>query len=113
MHELSLCESVLRIIREQARQRNFHRVKTVRVSLGVLSCCSPEAIDFCFKAVTWGTLAEGARLELVRLPGYAWCMNCGETVAIRERYDPCPQCGSFEMQITGGDEMRISELEVE
>ncbi len=39
-------------------------------------------------------------------------MRCGETINIAERYEPCPQCGTFELQVTGGDEMRIKELEV-
>jgi len=81
--------------------------------VGALSCAAPEALDFCFRAVTAGTLADGARLEVIRTPGQAWCMRCGETVMLGERYDPCPQCGTFEVQVTGGDEMRIKELEVE
>ena len=113
MHEMSLCQSVVRILQSEARQRNFRRVKTVRLQIGALSCVMPEAMDFCFKAVTAGTLADSARLELVRLPGAAWCMSCGETVEIRERYDACPQCGGYELQVTGGDELRVTELEVE
>lgn len=113
MHEMSLCESVVRILRKEARHRNFRRVKTVRLQVGALSCVMPEAMDFCFRAVTAGTLAENARLELERLPGAAWCMNCGETVEVRERYEACPQCGGYELQVTSGDELRITELEVE
>jgi hydrogenase nickel incorporation protein HypA/HybF len=40
-------------------------------------------------------------------------MACGETVSLNERYDRCPQCGTYELQITGGDELRVNELEVE
>ncbi|MCG7980654.1 MAG: hydrogenase maturation nickel metallochaperone HypA, partial [Candidatus Thiodiazotropha endolucinida] len=29
------------------------------------------------------------------------------------RYEACPECGSYQLQVTGGDEMRIKELEVE
>jgi hydrogenase nickel incorporation protein HypA/HybF len=113
MHELALCESVLGVLQEQAKSQNFRRVKTVWLQLGALSCAVPEAMDFCFSAVTKGTVAEGASLEVIRTPGQAWCMNCAETVSIGERYDACPLCGTYEMQVTGGDEMRIKELEVE
>ncbi len=113
MHEMSLCESVVRILQKEARQRSFRRVKVVRLQVGALSCVMPEALDFCFRVVSRGTLAEDALLDLVRLPGVAWCMNCGETVEITERYDVCPQCGGYELQVTGGDELRIIELEVE
>ncbi|MDU6673245.1 MAG: hydrogenase maturation nickel metallochaperone HypA, partial [Bradyrhizobium sp.] len=28
-------------------------------------------------------------------------------------YDPCPACGSHQLQVTGGEDMRVKELEVE
>ncbi len=112
MHEMSLCESLVRILEREARAHNFRRVTVVYLEIGAFSCAAPSALEFCFKAVTRGTLAENAHLEIVRNQGQAWCMNCGETVQIRERYDPCPQCGGYELQITGGDELRVRELEV-
>lgn len=112
MHELALCQSVVESLREQARVHGFERITTVRLEIGALSCVSAEAIDFCFTAVSRGTLAEGARLELVRLPGEAWCLDCGVPVALEERYDPCPRCAGHHLRVTQGDEMRIKELEV-
>lgn len=112
MHEMALCENVIRILGREAQVHHFRRVKTVRLQIGARACVAPEAMDFCFKAVSKGTLAEGARLELIREPGAAWCMNCGETVTVAERYDPCPQCGSYELQLTGGDGLLVKDLEV-
>jgi hydrogenase nickel incorporation protein HypA/HybF len=113
MHELSLCESMMRIVRSEAEANRCRKVKTVRVELGAFCGVAPEALDFCFKVISRGTIADGARLELVHLPGQAWCMHCGETVTIRDRFESCPQCGSYELQHSGGDELRIKELEVE
>jgi hydrogenase nickel incorporation protein HypA/HybF len=112
MHELALCQSVLNTLAEQARIHRFGRVTTVRIEIGALSCVSPEAIEFCFAAVTRGTLADGAGLELIRLPGKAWCLDCDATVGIGERHDACPRCGGYRLRLTQGDEMRIKDLEV-
>jgi hydrogenase nickel incorporation protein HypA/HybF len=112
MHELALCQSVLNMLAEQARIHHFDRVTNVRLEVGALSCVSPEAIEFCFAAVTRGTLADGAGLELIRLPGEAWCLDCDATVAIGERHDACPRCGGYRLRLTQGDEMRIKDLEV-
>lgn len=60
-----------------------------------------------------GSLAEGAGLEIIGLPGEAWCMQCGKTVAVKQRFDQCPDCGGYQLQVTAGDQMRIKELEVE
>ncbi|HFD86202.1 MAG TPA: hydrogenase maturation nickel metallochaperone HypA [Gammaproteobacteria bacterium] len=113
MHEMSLCEGVLQILEDQARSQNFERVKTVWLEIGGLSGVEPEAMSFCFDAVMRDTLAHEARLEIIKLPGQAWCMHCARTVEVEQRFEPCPDCASYQLQITGGDEMRIKELEVE
>jgi hydrogenase nickel incorporation protein HypA/HybF len=112
MHELALCQSVLNILCEQARIHHFDRVRTVRIEIGALSCVSREAFEFCFAAVTRGTLAEGAALEVIGLPGKAWCLECDEVVAMVERHEACPCCGRHWLRLLQGDEMRIKELEV-
>ena len=52
-------------------------------------------------------------MELERLPGLGYCLGCGETVAVAALYDPCPRCGSYQVQATGGTEMRVKDLIVE
>ena len=112
MHEMSLTESVVDILREEATRQGFSRVRTVWLEIGVLSGVEPEAMEFCFDVVTRGTLAEGAQLEIVRMPGRGWCPNCEKTVALAERFGTCPECGGYRVRMTGGDEMRVRELEV-
>jgi hydrogenase nickel incorporation protein HypA/HybF len=114
VHELSLTEGVVRILEEQAVSNDFVRVKTVWLEIGELSHVDPEAMRFCFDAVAKGSpVAAGARLEIVRAPGRAWCLDCADTVALSNRIDPCPRCGGFNLAVTGGEEMRVKELEVE
>jgi hydrogenase nickel incorporation protein HypA/HybF len=71
MHEMALCESVLKILEEEAAKQRFDRVESVRLEVGRLSHVEPEAMRFCFEAVTRGTLADGARLEILRPAGEA------------------------------------------
>ena len=113
MHEMSLCESVLRIIEDQAGAQGFHSVRTVWIEIGRLSSVEPEALHFAFEAVTRDSIADGATLEIVHTPGRAWCLQCAEEIEISQRYDPCPLCGGHQVQVTAGDEMRVRELEVE
>lgn len=113
MHEMSLCESVVRILENAATAQGFSRVKTVWLEIGALSHVEPDSMRLCFDACSRGTLAEGASLEILRPEGRAWCMDCAEEVTVSQRYDACPKCGGFKLQVTGGDEMRVHELEVE
>jgi hydrogenase nickel incorporation protein HypA/HybF len=113
MHEMSLCESILQICEDEARRQGFTRVTRVRLEIGRLSGAEPEAMRFSFDAVTRGSLAEGATLEIIDMPGTAWCLPCGCEVEVQARFDACPRCGSYQVQVTGGDQMRIRDLEVE
>lgn len=114
MHEMSLTQGVLRILEEQAAQHGFSRVRTVWLEIGQLSHVDPDAMLFCFEAVAKGTaLAREARMEVVRVPGQGYCLDCSQTVTLAQRHDPCPACGGYHLAITAGDELKIKELEVE
>jgi len=113
MHEMSLVEGVLQVIEDSAGANDFSRVKTVWLEIGALSGVEPEAIAFCFDLVMKNTLADGARLEIIATEGQGWCHTCGQTVAVRQRHDPCPVCGGYRVQPVGGMEMKVKELEVE
>jgi hydrogenase nickel incorporation protein HypA/HybF len=113
MHEMAITCNILQHIEENSIPRAYQKVKIVRLEIGVLSCIEPESIRFCFETISAGTIVEGAILEIIRIPGQAKCLSCEQSIIISQRYDPCPECGGFLLQITGGEEMIIKELEVE
>jgi hydrogenase nickel incorporation protein HypA/HybF len=78
MHEMSLAEGVLQLIEDAARQQEFSKVNTVWLEIGQLSGVEIEAMKFCFDAVTRDSIAQGARLEIIALPGTGWCMACAQ-----------------------------------
>ena len=113
MHEMSLCESLLQMLERQAPVQKFTRVRKVRLEVGIFACVEPEAMRFGFEALSHGTLAEGARLEIIQASGEAWCLICDRSVPVRARFETCPKCGHELVASNGGDELRIKELEVE
>ena len=113
MHEMSLCEGVLQVIEENAISQGYTRVKSIWLEIGELAGVELEAMRFSFDVVTRGTLAENARLKIIEVQGQAWCMKCEKTVSAKQLFSACPQCGSYQLQVTGGNEMIIKELEVD
>lgn len=113
MHEMSLCEGVLQVLEGEAKKQGFSKVKSVWLEIGDLAGVEIEAMKFSFDAVTRHSLADGAQLNIIHIPGQAWCMQCSKNVSVKQRFDECPECGSYQLQVTSGDEMRIKELEVE
>ncbi len=113
MHEMSLAESMLSIVEQQAQAQSIRRVHAVVLEIGVLAGVEAEAMRFCFDAVTRGTIAEGAELRIIETPGEGWCTACAKTVRLAERYGLCPECYGTQVSVTGGDRMRVLELDVE
>lgn len=112
MHELSLCESLLEILEEQASLRDYRRVRTVWLEVGRFAGVDCDALRFSFDVVTRESLAEGAKLNIIDIPGRGWCFGCGEELALDDHVGICSQCGG-PVEITAGREFRIKELEVE
>ncbi len=113
MHEMSLAEGILQIVEDAAAGQGFKRVTEVRLEIGALSGVEVEALSFCLDMVLKDSIAEGARIELEKTPGQGYCLGCGATVPVIALFDACPQCGSYQVQATGGTEMRVKDLLVE
>jgi hydrogenase nickel incorporation protein HypA/HybF len=113
MHELSLAAGIVDLVSDAARAHDASRVVRVRLAVGALAQVEPEALALGFEAASRGTVAEGASLVIERPPGTARCLGCGATPTVAQRGDPCPDCGGFELSITGGEDLRVIDLEVE
>jgi hydrogenase nickel incorporation protein HypA/HybF len=112
MHEMSLCEGILQVIEAEAQKQQFTEVKQIVLDIGVLSGVEIQALEFSFEVVMRGSIAEKAILKINEIEARAWCIPCSETVTIKQRFDACPNCESYQLQVSSGDEMKIKELEV-
>jgi hydrogenase nickel incorporation protein HypA/HybF len=112
MHEMALAESVMEIVERAASAHAAAAVRAVRLEIGRLSHVEPDALRFAFDVVKRNGVAHGARLEIVPTEGTAWCMRCCDTVALARLGDACPRCGSYQLQVTAGDELRVKDIEI-
>ena len=112
MHELSLAAEILHLI-EQAREKDpFEQVKYLRLEAGALSGVDVSALRFAIDAMAPGTCLADADIEIDETPAIAWCAHCSQRVQMRDRLDPCPQCGDTQLRPKGGTELRVLELRV-
>ncbi len=106
-------ESLLSLVEEAREREGFRRVRTLRVAVGAFAAVDPGALRFCFDVAAKGGVAEGARFVIEEIPGEGWCLGCGQTVSLEKKGNPCPACGSFWIQATKGDDLRVVDLLVE
>ena len=109
MHELAVAEEIVHAIGARVGDA---RVLRVVLEVGALTCVEPEAIRFCFSVSARGTAVDGAELEIREIPARARCRTCGaEDVAVDPRIPLCP-CGSADLALVDGGQLRIRTVEV-
>ncbi len=113
MHEMALSQSLIEVIEQQSRQQDFAKVRSVTVEVGCLGHVDAHALRFCFDVVTRRTIAEGSKLIVIDRPGRVACLDCGAIGDVAERIFVCPDCGSERVMLDGGDQIRLTEMEVD
>ncbi len=113
MHELSLTESMLKIVLDEAEKAGAQKVTVLRLKLGEMTHAEPASLEFYLEILAKGTIAEGVRLEVDRVPLRAICDDCGAEFAVGDYRFACPACGSGANRIVSGRELYIESIEVE
>jgi hydrogenase nickel incorporation protein HypA/HybF len=109
MHEVGLCQAVLKTVEQRAQGRTVHRV---RVRAGVLNRIDEASMRQAFTLVSEGSVAQGAELDLELVPIDVECAACSDTSTTQEVVVVCPRCGSTDLQLRGGDELTLVSLDV-
>lgn len=109
MHELAITESLVAAVAENV---GTARVARVRLQVGQLAGVLPSALQFCFEACARGTPLEGATLQIDEIPARGRCRACQTEMTILTFVDTCA-CGSIEVDLLSGQELRIKDVEVE
>ena len=83
------------------------------VKIGKLVAVVPDSLQFCYEALTTGTHLENSELEINIIPILGECNDCGKSFEVESYFFTCPFCESSSVKITQGQELNISELEVD
>jgi hydrogenase nickel incorporation protein HypA/HybF len=108
MHELGITQSIVDACSASA---GGVPIASVTVEIGCLCAVMPDALRFCFELCTRGTALEGSVLDIVAVAARGICRDCGRENAVRDYLCVCA-CGSANVEFTGGDDMRIREMQL-
>jgi hydrogenase nickel incorporation protein HypA/HybF len=114
MHEMSVAMEIIESIMEIAPQFENKPVKTVFLKIGKLSNIVVDSLQFCYDTVKsdYEILANSTlSIEIVPIRGE--CRQCGYRFEITDMFFICPNCSGGNVRLEQGQELEISELEVE
>ncbi|PIE69405.1 MAG: hydrogenase maturation nickel metallochaperone HypA [Deltaproteobacteria bacterium] len=117
MHEFSLAEGLLDIIKEEMVTNEVTKLLSVKIVHGQMASVVPEALELAFTALTANTPLEGVRLEMEEIPTRVRCCSCSQIFSPVEEdiyLMTCPECGTeFGHEILSGRELYIDSIEAE
>jgi hydrogenase nickel incorporation protein HypA/HybF len=111
MHEMSIAASMLEAVQAESVRRGAH-VLAVGVKIGALSGVDSESLRFCFDALVRDTDLAPLSLEVERCPG-ATAAASARGISRGGYHTECPQCGSPETEMAGGNELEFAYMEIE
>lgn len=110
MHELSLCEAIVGVVKPYA---DGQHVDIVRVQIGALRQVVPEALSFCWTLIRDHVDMPGAELELEFVTAEVQCRSCDRHSEITSRWSLlCPHCESADVEVLRGNEFQVTSLDV-
>ena len=114
MHELSVTQSILEIALDYANRNQATKIIEIHLQIGEVTDFDDEWIQRYFDFVSKGTIAEGAKLRITRIPAQLQCQTCSFIFPLdRSTWNSqCPSCQSKVTQLISGREFRIEALEV-
>ncbi|MBN2491285.1 MAG: hydrogenase maturation nickel metallochaperone HypA [Planctomycetes bacterium] len=115
MHEFSICQSLVDAALEEFRriEPTPERITRVRVVAGRLHQLVPEFLQSAYEVLTKDTPAEGSEMELRLVPVTGRCTACGWEGEIEPPVFQCAGCGAFAIELCGGKELYLDQMEIE
>ncbi|MHB8622671.1 MAG: hydrogenase maturation nickel metallochaperone HypA/HybF [Sulfuricaulis sp.] len=112
MHELSVCQALIRELEDIARAHQAEAVKSVNLRIGPLSGVEPDLLTQAFPLAAAGTVAACSRLVIESQPIRVHCDRCGAETGAEPNKLICGACGDWHTRLLSGDEMLLASVEL-
>ncbi len=110
---MGVTESIVNIALDKAKTAQAGKITQVNLVVGELSGFATECIQFYFDFLSKDTIAQGAILHFKSAPAQLRCRDCSTTFCPQDTLWVCPKCQSQSVEIEGGRELYIEDMEVE
>jgi hydrogenase nickel incorporation protein HypA/HybF len=110
MHEMTVAESLLTIISEEAAKHNAKPIGA-KISCGTLNPINDEALNFAFEVITKDTSCEGLSLKIEHKPLKGLCKNCNQKFDIEFSSPKCTKCSSEDFEMMADAPLVLEEIE--
>ena len=114
MHELGIMTGVMDAVTKSAHDAGADKVLKVTLSVGEMTECIQDALEFAFEALTEDDpFVRDAELTINMIQPKSRCLECGAEFEHDRFHMFCPECDSFATELLAGRELQIDSIEVD
>lgn len=111
MHELSLCQNIVRQLQTLAQEHQASQVAIVRLRIGPLSGVDYALLQNAFPVASANTVADKADLQIENTVIRIRCQQCNKESEVVANKLICTSCGSNNTRLSSGDELMLVDVE--
>lgn len=113
MHELSVCQGLLKQVSQIAVEHNATAVEKIYLQIGPLAGVEPALLQAAFPIARINTLAEQADMLIQSMPIRVRCKTCNAECEATLNNLTCAACGDWQTELLSGDELLIERIEMQ
>jgi hydrogenase nickel incorporation protein HypA/HybF len=123
MHEFSIASQIWESVARAAREHGGGRVMSITLELGELNLIEEEQLRFWIRELSARDGSPGVHLNIAEVKGRVTCGACGaegepqlpsgDVDHLGPPIVSCAACGSPNVRIVGGREIRVVSAEIE
>ncbi|MBD3202788.1 hypothetical protein GF327_00705 [Candidatus Woesearchaeota archaeon] len=115
MHELSITKKIIEMIEKECSKNNIKKPDKIHAEIGELTTYKKEPIKYYFDILKKENhLLKKADIDMKIINGKIKCKDCKKENHIKEKYlILCPECGSGNIDILDGEDIRLKQIEGE
>ncbi len=112
MHELAVCQGLMREVERVAHAAGADRVVAVTVRIGPLAGVEPQLLESAYPLASAGTIADGSKLIVEQAALRVRCERCGGQSQAAVNRLICAHCGHWQVQVLSGEELLLARVEL-
>lgn len=113
MHELSICQQLIKQASEIAIQNRAERITAIHLILGPLSGVDRQLLEQAFKFASQQGMTRQATLHIQATSIVVECEHCGAICNASANKLRCCHCDSAQTHLISGDELIISSIDID
>ncbi|HLP48541.1 MAG TPA: hydrogenase maturation nickel metallochaperone HypA [Candidatus Kapabacteria bacterium] len=110
MHEFGLATDIIETITAQVTP-DLSKLSSINIEVGLFSGIVADSLEFGLKTILADKNLPDVKINIKEVPTIARC-ECGNEYSLKQIYEDCPRCHSFNRKIIAGTDVVIESVEL-